>query len=102
MTTTAPTTSLILHLKMSSLVELFSLFISDPWHWVMSWSDLIPIKHMYSMLEKTFFPKWLQVLCTWMSNMPNYDEITKWYLGWKSLFSEEYRNFPPITGKYIK
>lgn len=76
--------------------------VLDPWHWVMSWSDLIPIKHMYSMLEKTFFPKWLQVLCTWMSNMPNYDEITKWYLGWKSLFSEEYRNFPPITDHFKK
>lgn len=68
----------------------------------MSWSDVLPIKHMVAMLERTFFPKWLQVLCTWMSNMPNYEEITKWYLGWKSLFSEEYRNYPPITGKLSK
>ena len=55
---------------------------------------------MVAMLEKTFFPKWLQVLCSWMSNMPNYDEITKWYLGWKTLFSDEYRNYPPVVGKW--
>ncbi|VDI18059.1 tuftelin-interacting protein 11 [Mytilus galloprovincialis] len=74
----------------------------ESWHWVMSWSDVLPIKHMVAMLERTFFPKWLQVLCTWMSNMPNYEEITKWYLGWKSLFSEEYRNYPPITEHFKK
>ncbi|KAL5009755.1 hypothetical protein ScPMuIL_012060 [Solemya velum] len=62
----------------------------DAWKWVMSWSDLIPVNQMVSMLESTFFPRWLQVLMSWLGNMPNYDEITKWYLGWKSLFTEQY------------
>jgi tuftelin-interacting protein 11 len=28
------------------------------------------------------------VLCSWLSNSPNYEEITKWYLGWKNSFSD--------------
>ncbi|XP_048777997.2 tuftelin-interacting protein 11-like [Ostrea edulis] len=76
--------------------------ILDPWHWVMAWSDIIPAKYMVDMLEKTFFPKWRTVLCTWLSNMPNYDEITKWYLGWKSLFSEEYLSQPSIRDNFSK
>ena len=75
--------------------------ITEPWHWVMSWSDIIPTKYMVDMLEKTFFPKWRTVLCTWLSNMPNYDEITKWYLGWKSLFSEEFLSQPSIRGTLL-
>lgn len=27
-----------------------------------------------------------QVLHYWLSNRPNYDEVTRWYLGWKSAF----------------
>ena len=77
---------------------LMMFIITEPWHWVMSWSDIIPTKYMVDMLEKTFFPKWRTVLCTWLSNMPNYDEITKCYLGWKSLFSEELLSQPSIRG----
>lgn len=60
----------------------------DIWNWVMAWEDMCPPSSMASLLEKTFFPQWLQVLCTWLQHNPNYEEVTKWYLGWKSLFSE--------------
>ena len=33
----------------------------DEWHWVMNWKDLMPLTNMVTMLEKCFFPKWLQV-----------------------------------------
>ncbi|KAG8226104.1 hypothetical protein J437_LFUL006733 [Ladona fulva] len=33
----------------------------DQWNWVMEWVDLIPIHIMTTLLEKFFFPKWLQV-----------------------------------------
>uniref|UniRef100_A0A8C6PTM3 Tuftelin-interacting protein 11 n=1 Tax=Nothobranchius furzeri TaxID=105023 RepID=A0A8C6PTM3_NOTFU len=60
----------------------------EPFHWVMDWEGMLSLSSLVSLLEKNFFAKWLQVLCSWLSNSPNYEEITKWYLGWKSMFSD--------------
>ncbi|KAL3242180.1 hypothetical protein MRX96_047801 [Rhipicephalus microplus] len=60
----------------------------DVWQWVMAWEDLCPASSMATLLEKTFFPQWLQVLAGWLQHNPNYQEISKWYTGWKSLFSD--------------
>lgn len=65
----------------------------------MSWKDMMPMQSMVNMLEKTFFPKWHQVLIAWLSNMPNYQDITKWYLGWKSQFPENLIGHPLIKGE---
>ncbi|XP_013412007.1 tuftelin-interacting protein 11 isoform X2 [Lingula anatina] len=61
----------------------------DGWTWVMSWQDIMPLQHQVSLLERHFFPKWLTVLCTWLNSHPNYDEVTKWYMGWKSMFTTD-------------
>ena len=74
-------------------------FVSDPWNWVMSWKEIIPSHNMIVMLEKTFFPKWLQVLSAWLNNNPDYDEVTKWYLGWKSMIPEEFLAHQSIKGR---
>lgn len=42
-----------------------------------------------ALLEVHFFPKWHAVLRHWLSSSPDYDEVTRWYLGWKALFPEE-------------
>ena len=42
----------------------------------------------------------LQVLCSWLSNSPNYEEITKWYLGWKSMFSDTLLAQPLVKEKF--
>lgn len=47
-----------------------------------------------------FVPVVLQVLCSWLSNSPNYEEITKWYLGWKSMFSDQVLAHPSIKDKF--
>lgn len=60
----------------------------EPFNWVMDWEGMLSSSSLVSLLEKNFFPKWLQVLCSWLSNSPNYEEITKWYLGWKGMFSD--------------
>nr|ABC69927.1 STIP [Tetraodon nigroviridis] len=60
----------------------------EPFNWVMDWEGMLSPSSLVSLLDKNFFPKWLQVLCSWLSNSPNYEEITKWYLGWKSMFSD--------------
>jgi tuftelin-interacting protein 11 len=59
-----------------------------PFEWAMRWADLIPMPRMVHLMETEFFPKWQQVLYTWLSSNPNYEEIMRWYVGWKSQFSE--------------
>ncbi|XP_076445229.1 tuftelin-interacting protein 11-like [Babylonia areolata] len=68
----------------------------DPWRWVMAWKDIMPIAPMVTILDAKFFPKWLQVLVAWLSNMPNYNEITRWYLGWKAQFPEKLLQYPTV------
>lgn len=36
------------------------------------------------MLDRHFFPKWLQTLVIWLNQAPNLDQVSRWYSGWKS------------------
>lgn len=72
----------------------------DVWHWVMAWEDIIPLPIMANLLEKNFFPHWQQVLCAWLTHNTNYEEVTKWYMGWKSMFSEALLNYPVIKEQF--
>ncbi|EDO49456.1 predicted protein [Nematostella vectensis] len=72
----------------------------EPFHWVMSWKEIIPLQHFVSLLDKHFFPKWSQVLRSWLSSNPNYDEVTKWYMGWKSMFKDELLNNVTIKAQF--
>ncbi|GAB1606956.1 tuftelin-interacting protein 11-like [Argonauta hians] len=74
--------------------------ILEPLHWMMSWRDVIAAPHLISILEKNFFPKWLQVLCTWLSNQPNYEEVTNWYLGWKAQIPDEMINYAVVKDQF--
>ncbi|KAH8403014.1 hypothetical protein KR222_003144 [Zaprionus bogoriensis] len=58
------------------------------WHQVWEWHELIPAQHMAQLLDKHFFPRWMQVLVMWLNQSPDYAEISRWYAGWKSMFSE--------------
>lgn len=64
----------------------------------MAWQDMIPEPCMVTLLEKNFFPKWLQVLFTWLTHNPNYEEVTKWYTGWKSMLPPSLVLHPVIKG----
>lgn len=72
----------------------------DVWNWVMAWQDMIPEPCMVTLLEKNFFPKWLQVLYTWLTHNPNYEEVTKWYTGWKSMLPASLLAHPIIKGTF--
>lgn len=39
-----------------------------------------------ALLESHFFPQWHAVLHHWLSNAPNFDEVTRWLTGWQAAF----------------
>ncbi|KAH8262818.1 hypothetical protein KR044_000592 [Drosophila immigrans] len=66
------------------------------WHQVWEWHELIPAHHMAQLLDKHFFPRWMQVLVMWLNQSPDYAEISRWYAGWKNMFSEPILREPCI------
>jgi tuftelin-interacting protein 11 len=44
----------------------------------MGWRDMVGPHHYANILEKSFFPNWIQVLSSWLANNPNFEEVTKW------------------------
>jgi tuftelin-interacting protein 11 len=72
----------------------------DAWDWVMEWQDLLPVSTMTSLLDNHFFPKWLQVLSTWLSHSPNYEEVTQWYVGWKNLVPKHLIQVPSVRDQF--
>jgi tuftelin-interacting protein 11 len=55
---------------------------------VWEWNELLSSLVMANILDKYFFPKWMQTLVLWLNQSPNFDEVSRWYSGWKRLFSE--------------
>ncbi|CAN4122004.1 unnamed protein product [Withania somnifera] len=60
----------------------------DQFYWVRTWATSIPIHHMLPILD-IFFNKWQEVLYHWLCSNPNFEEVTKWFLGWKELIPLE-------------
>lgn len=60
----------------------------DQFACVWEWSELISTATMTQMLVKYFFPKWMQTLVIWLNQNPNLEQVSRWFLGWKSQFSE--------------
>lgn len=57
---------------------------------------------MASILDKFFFPKWIQTLVLWLNQSPNFDQVTRWYQGWKSQFTEDIIRQPNIKESFRK
>ncbi|KAL8186800.1 UNVERIFIED_CONTAM: Tuftelin-interacting protein 11 [Gekko kuhli] len=72
----------------------------EAFFWVMDWEGVVSASSLVGLLERHFFPRWLQVLCSWLSNSPDYEEITKWYLGWKAMFSDQVLAHPSIRERF--
>lgn len=78
------------------LQEVMRQFIINPvdqklheFDWVMSWVSAVPVHHMLTLLEVFFFHKWHQALYQWLSNNPDFEEVARWYMGWKGRLPAE-------------
>ncbi|CAA0832945.1 Septin and tuftelin-interacting protein 1 homolog 1 [Striga hermonthica] len=60
----------------------------DQFYWVRTWATAIPTHHMLPLMD-IFFNKWQEVLYHWLCSKPDFEEVTKWYLGWKELLPPE-------------
>lgn len=71
-----------------------------PFHWLTAWHPVLPQHHMVNLLEFRFFPAWHRVLQHWLSSQPDFDEVTRWYLGWKSLFPQDLVDHERIRAQF--
>lgn len=67
----------------------------------MDWSDMISTGSMTLILDKFFFPRWLQTLAMWLNHNPDYAQVTEWYSGWKGMISKELLAQPTIKGIFV-
>jgi len=74
----------------------------EPIQWTMLWGNLLPSSTFVGLWINEFFPKWSEILYTWLTHSPNYDEVTKWYLGWKEIFPNELLSQPAIAHQFNK
>lgn len=63
---------------------------------VWEWNEVLSTQVMAGILEKYFFNKWMQTLVIWLNQSPNFDEVSRWYTGWKTLFSDEILKVPTV------
>jgi tuftelin-interacting protein 11 len=61
-----------------------------PFDSALRWRDLLPTEGLAKLLEAHFFPKFVHVLCEWLSSpKPNYNDIANWYLFWRGRFAKD-------------
>uniref|UniRef100_A0A6B2EKK5 Putative tuftelin-interacting protein tip39 n=1 Tax=Phlebotomus kandelakii TaxID=1109342 RepID=A0A6B2EKK5_9DIPT len=61
----------------------------EPWNQVWEWHELLSPLTIAQLLDKYFFPKWMQTLVIWLNQSPNLDQVSRWYSGWKNMLSDE-------------
>uniref|UniRef100_A0A182PIZ5 G-patch domain-containing protein n=1 Tax=Anopheles epiroticus TaxID=199890 RepID=A0A182PIZ5_9DIPT len=69
---------------------------------VWEWHELVSPLQMATTLDKYFFPKWLQTLVIWLNQSPNFDQVSRWYQGWKAQFTDDIVRHPNIKECFRK
>lgn len=96
---------LFLHRNIVPKLELrLSEFVINPlkqdleiFNQVWEWNELLSTQVMVGILDKYFFVKWMQTLVIWLNQSPNFDEVSRWYVGWKERFSDEILKTPIVN-----
>ncbi|XP_076959608.1 septin and tuftelin-interacting protein 1 homolog 1-like [Bidens hawaiensis] len=60
----------------------------DPFYWVLTWVNAIPVHHMLHIMD-IFFNKWQEVLYQWLCSKPDFQEVYNWFMGWRNLIPAE-------------
>ena len=60
----------------------------EPLHAVFAWRVALSVEQLAELLLADFFPKWLTVLRAWLAQRPDFDEVSRWYVGWKACLLE--------------
>lgn len=93
-----------LHVSLSELIINPMHQDLDKFNQVWEWSDIISEVcgdvTLAQMLHKMFFPKWMQTLVIWLNQNPNFEEVSRWYLGWKSQFSDRILQQPLVKENF--
>lgn len=59
------------------------------WHQFWEWHQLLAAQQVAQLLDKFFFPRWMQTLVIWLNQSPNLEQVARWYSGWKSLLDSD-------------
>ncbi|KAI9741315.1 MAG: hypothetical protein M1834_003032 [Cirrosporium novae-zelandiae] len=75
----------------------------QPLEHVLQWKHFFKPGTMGHLLASGFFPKWHDILYTWLtSEEPNYEEIGEWYSWWKTQIPEEINSVPIVEEEWDK
>jgi len=73
-----------------------------PFKHVMEWVGSVEDSTIVQLLMGAFFPKWHQALYSWMTGSPNFEEVQRWYQGWKTMFPAVIMGAPEIKRQFTK
>lgn len=75
----------------------------EPLQDVLLWEHFLRPSILSQILEKEFFPKWLDVLHLWLvSPNPSFEEVAQWYSFWKGSFTENVQNMPGVSQGFTR
>jgi len=69
---------------------------------VAAWAGLVEEPILVQLLLGDFFPKWHLALYNWMIGKPNFEEVQRWYQGWRSLMPSELTGNTQIKAQFTK
>ena len=75
----------------------------EPLEWVTAWEGLLPSSVVCRLLESHFFPQWTMILRSWLSQTdpkPDFDEVARWYIHWKSALPESFLSLPNVKAQF--
>ena len=75
----------------------------EPLKDVLIWESLLRPSIFSQILEKEFFPKWLDVLHIWLIQpSPSFEEVAQWYSFWKGTFTDNVQHMPGVEQGFTR